>query len=552
MESAFADPRPAQERKLLAILRRNEGTLFGKSLGFGSIRSNAEFRRRLPISNYDGHADFIDRMVRGQKNVLTADDPVFFAVTSGSTGPRKYIPNNRELEKDLADAQLYWLTRLIRDDGRYANWKYLYLSSPPFDGTTAAGIPYGSISGRIFGRQERHISSLFSRYLSWGRAIPESISAIKDSDLKRRLIARLALKRNLGSIETANPSTIVFFFRYIQDHGEALARDIRDGGLPEDIQFALAQEDVLYLKARLKPDASAAGRLEKALKENPLGPKKLWPGLRIINCWLGGTLFFYVSELRRYTRDIPLRDVGFRASEGFFAIPLANETPAGVLNVFGHFMEFLEEGSASRETVLVDEIEIGKKYRLIVTQAGGLYRYDMEDIIEVESFYKRTPVVRFLHRAEGTLSLTGEKVTETHFLRAMDRLRPALDLRDIEFALGVREEMPPRYVLFLEIKKEAASLRGDQGETARRLDDGLRGLNCEYEAKRASGRLGPPLVVRVRPGSFEEFRRKFSGRDEDDSQYKPRYLIGREAERRWLEERALDDSLGARKTPQAS
>jgi hypothetical protein len=545
MESAFADPRPAQERKLLAILRRNEGTLFGRSRGFGSIRSGAEFRHRLRISNYDGHADLIDRMVRGEKNVLTADDPVFFAVTSGSTGPRKFIPNNRDLEKDLADAQLYWLTRLLRDDGRYANWKYLYLASPPFDGMTEAGIPYGSISGRIFGRQERHISGLFSRYLSWGRAIPESISAIKDSDLKRGLIARLALKRNLGSINTANPSTIVLFFRFIQDHGEELVRDIRDGRWPKDIKIALAQKDLLYLIPRLRPDANAAGRLEKALEENPLNPKKLWPRLLIVNCWLGGTLSFYVSALRRYTRDIPLRDVGFRASEGFFAIPLANETPAGVLNVFGHFMEFLEEGSTGRETLLADELEIGKKYRLIVTQAGGLYRYDMEDIIEVESVYKRTPIVRFLHRAEGTLSLTGEKVTETHFLRAMDHLRLVSGLGDIEFALGVREEMPPRYVLFLEIKKEAASLREDQGETARRLDEELQGLNCEYEVKRASGRLGPPLVVRVRPGSFEEFRRKFSARDEDDSQYKPRYLIGREAERRWLEERALDDSLGA-------
>jgi hypothetical protein len=545
MESAFADPRPAQERKLLAILRRNEATLFGKSRGFGSIRSGAEFRRRLPISNYDGHADFIDQMVQGQKNILTADDPVFFAVTSGSTGPRKYIPINRDLEKDLAEAQLYWLTRLLRDDGRYANWKYLYLASPPFDGMTEAGIPYGSISGRIFGRQERHISGLFSRYLSWGRAIPESISAIKDSDLKRGLTARLALKRNLGSIDTANPSTIVFFFRFIQDHGEELVRDIRDGGLPEDIKFVLAQEDLLYLKARSKPDASAAGRLEKALKENPLDPKGLWPGLRIINCWLGGTLSFYVSELRRYTRDIPLRDVGFRASEGFFAIPLSNETPAGVLNVFGHFMEFLEDGSASRETILSDELEIGKKYRLIVTQAGGLYRYDMEDIIEVESFYKRTPVVHFLYRSGDALSVTGEKVTETHFLRAMDHLRLVFGLRDIEFALGVREEMPPRYVLFMESTKGPASLRGDHEETARRLDEELQQLNCEYEAKRASGRLGPPLVVRVRPGSFEEFRRKFSIRDEDDSQYKPRYLIGREAERRWFEERALDDSFGA-------
>jgi hypothetical protein len=541
MEAAFADPRQAQEQKLLAILRRNEGTLFGGDYGFGSIRSSAEYKRRLPLSNYEGHTDYIDRMVRGERNILAADDPVFFAVTSGSTGPRKYIPINHDLERDLAEAQLYWLTRLLHDDGRFGNWKYLYLAPPPFDGITEAGIPYGSISGTFFGRQEKPISSLFSRYLSWGRAIPSAVSGIIDSRLKHYLTARLALTQSLGSVATANPSTIVLFFRFLQDHGESLVRDTRDGGLSEDSGSVLTREDLRDFKARLKPDSTAARRLETALKEDPLDPRRIWPGLRIIHCWLGGTLSFYVSLLRRYTRDLPLRDVGYRASEGFFAIPLANETPVGALHVAGHFLEFLEDGTNARETVLADELERGKKYRLIVTQAGGLYRYDMEDVVEVESFYKRTPLVRFLHKADGALSVTGEKVTESHFLQAMDHLRAACGLPDLEFALGVREELPPRYILFLEIKRESAFSLKEKEDLAHRLDKELQKNNCEYESKRASGRLGPPLVVRVEPNSFAEFRREFLILGENDSQYKPRYLISRAEEHSWLEERALDD-----------
>jgi len=539
MEIAFADPRRAQERRLQTILARNESCVFGKEHGFASIRSIADFRSRIPLSSYDQLTPWIERMVRGERNILTADDPVFFAVTSGSTGPRKFIPINRDLEKDLAQAQLFWLARLIRDDSRVGERKFLYLAPPAREGLTEGGVPYGSIAGTLFGRQERHVSRVFSAFLSRGRVIPPYVSAVKTPRLKSYLTARLALCRSLGSINSANPSTIVLFFRLLKDRGEALARETRDGRLRLDIGGDLSRAEREDLAERLRPDPRAAARLEAALEEDPLDPRKIWPGLRIVQCWLGGTLSFYVSELRRYTRELPLRDVGYRASEGFFAIPQANETAAGVLHVAGHFLEFLPDDSSSEETLLADELEAGRTYRLIVTQSGGLYRYDLEDIVQVESFYEKTPVVRFLHKAGGTLSVTGEKVTESHLLQAMHSLRAAFGLPEIEFALAVREEIPPRYVLFLEMSGIPAGGFEAGERIGRFLDEELRRRNCEYEAKRTSGRLGPPLVVRLRQGSFAGFRAKFLVLGENDPQYKPRHMISKAEERAWLEERTI-------------
>jgi len=542
MEDAFADPRRIQEQKLLDILRRNDESVFGRERGFASIRSAAEFRRRIRVTNYDALSPYVHRALEGEKNVLTADDPVFFAVTSGSTGPRKFIPVNRTLEKELADAQFYWLALTIRDDSRIGEGKFLYLAPPAFDGVTESGVPYGSIAGTIFGRQNRKISPLLSAILARRGALPAFVSRIGDPALKNHLAARLAVRQNLGSINSANPSTIAFFFKHIQGEGEALVRETREGGISPRLAANLGQDFLGDLRSRLKPDRKAAARLEAAFGENPLDPRKIWPGLRIVQCWLGGTLSFYLSEMRRYTRDLPLRDVGYRASEGFFAIPMANDTAAGALNVAGHFFEFEEDGSSSGETRLAAELEAGGRYRLIVTQSGGLYRYDMEDIIEVESFYKRTPLIRFLHKTGGTLSVTGEKVTESQFLRAMQNLRKARDLGDVEFALAVREEMPPRYVLFLERRRSAAPALPEADDIARRLDEELRRANCEYESKRASGRLAPLRTVAVRPESFAEFRRAFLVLGESDAQFKPRYLLSRPEERAWLEARALGPS----------
>jgi GH3 auxin-responsive promoter len=342
------------------------------------------------------------------------------------------------------------------------------------------------------------------------------------------------LKQSLGSITTANPSTIVMFFRFIQENGDTLARDFRDGRWPADLDSDIDRDGLSGLRSRLKPDARTAERLERALADDPIDPRKLWPSLKIVQCWLGGTLSFYIAELRRYTRTLPLRDVGYRASEGFFAVPVANETPAGVLHVSGHFLEFLEDGSPSLETRLVDELEPGRKYRLIVTQSGGLYRYDMEDIVQVDSYYKKTPLVRFLHKADGALSVTGEKVTESHFLQAMAGLRAALGPAGVEFSLGVSEGLPPCYILFLEQKKDVGPISRDDEDAARLFDEELKKHNCEYASKRASGRLGPPRLVRVRPGSFAEFRRKFQILDESDPQFKPRYMIARTEELAWL------------------
>src|SRR5687768_8135049 len=91
-EAATRDPVAAQHQKLMAIVENNRGTEYGKEHGFSGIKSLEDWRKAVPIVIYEDIRERVERMTRGEKNVLTAEAPTMFAKTSGTTGQPKYIP----------------------------------------------------------------------------------------------------------------------------------------------------------------------------------------------------------------------------------------------------------------------------------------------------------------------------------------------------------------------------------------------------------------------------------------------------------------------------
>ena len=84
-------PAATQQEKLLQIVRRNRDTLYGREHDFEHIHTAEDFRARVPINSYDTLTPYIERMLRGERNILTADQPMMFATTSGTTGRSKLI-----------------------------------------------------------------------------------------------------------------------------------------------------------------------------------------------------------------------------------------------------------------------------------------------------------------------------------------------------------------------------------------------------------------------------------------------------------------------------
>ena len=115
------------------------------------------------------------------------------------------------------------------------------------------------------------------------------------------------------------------------------------------------------------------------------------------------------------------------ASEGVFAIPDQPNRPGGPLAITCNFMEFVRDMSGASgvtRALRADQLESGGEYRVVITNSGGLYRYDMEDIVRVTGMASRTPVIEFVSKAGRRTSVSNERLTEldvTHAMQATSR-----------------------------------------------------------------------------------------------------------------------------------
>src|SRR5262245_26248991 len=149
-EEATHDPVAAQHRKLLEIVSANRETEYGRAHGFAQVRDLREYQRRVPVASYEDLRAQVERMARGEHGVLTAEDPLMFAMTSGTTGDAKLIPVTPTCRgRDHADQIRVWLHHAQLAHPDLFRGKILSLASPAVAGRTPAGIPYGSTSGMM-------------------------------------------------------------------------------------------------------------------------------------------------------------------------------------------------------------------------------------------------------------------------------------------------------------------------------------------------------------------------------------------------------------------
>jgi hypothetical protein len=151
----------------------------------------------------------------------------------------------------------------------------------------------------------------------------------------------------------------------------------------------------------------------------------------------------------------------------------------------------------------VGEIEQGREYYVIVSTKSGLYRYDINDVIRIEGRYRNTPEIVFLRKGRGMTNLTGEKVSVNQIIEAHQKAADEADVLVAHFRTEADLENS-RYVCRVEFAEHVSddSARAFIGA----LDRSLMGINIEYEAKRKSRRLGPPVLHIMRDGWYERDR----------------------------------------------
>jgi GH3 auxin-responsive promoter len=505
-ERATARPELAQATALHALLRRNARTAFGREHGFGAIRTPAEFVRAVPVRDYEGFRPYVRRIVAGEPAVLTAAPVTGFATTSGTTGEPKLVPVTHASLARMSALVRLWMRRALQDHPTLLDHAVLSVVSPAIEGRTATGIPFGAMSGLL----QQGLPFLVRR----GQAVPYAAHLVTDYEARAFVLLRLALARHVTAIGTPNPMTLIRLAAVARQEAEALLRAIHDGTL--GIPWPTVRSESGWtpeatrrtLAAALRPDPARARALAAAAsRRGALRLADAWPTLALVGCWLGGHAGRHAARLPADYGDVPRRDLGLVASEGRVTLPVADGSAAGVLAVDAGFYEFVpEDAMETRDTgapptLLAHELEMGRRYDVLLTGDNGLYRYDLNDIVEVQGFHRGTPLLAFVRKGHDMTSITGEKLHLNHVQAAVREAECLTGVAVWQFRL-IPDVDACRYDLLIEPRDGGLDAIGAEA-FARAVDEALARINVEYAAKRRSRRLGLPRLSVMRDGWAE-------------------------------------------------
>jgi hypothetical protein len=453
---ALRNPHFAQNSKLLELITQNANTAFGKAHGFDEIHSYEDFTRRVPLSNYNPFEPWIARIRHGERNVLTHEPVSHLIPTSGSTGARKLIPFTAGLQREFNSALGPWLVDLVRQHpglvGGPAYWSITPVISE--HATESSAVPIGfATDTEYLGANRRKLAEAIM-------AVPPTVASAKSLDAFRYdTLLHLVRCRDLRLISVWHPSFLTLLLDALPALWERLLRDI---GLE---------------------------RANELSRTNPRKPHTIWPRLRVISCWGDCAAGLTIEDLRTRFPAVCIQPKGLLATEAFVTFPFANHYP---LAVTSHFFEFIgSHGTA----VPSEQIREGEEYEIVVTTAGGLWRYRLGDRVRVSGWLEKTPSLTFLGRKGNVSDLFGEKLSEPFVGQA---LAEVFGNKTPRFALLApdEDEHGCRYTLYIEGQA--------QSHWAEALDRALR-QNPHYAHCRDLGQLLPTRIFLVAGHGFEAF-----------------------------------------------
>lgn len=511
-ERSTFDPAACQKALLTEYLSRNKDTDYGRKYRFSGIKTVADYQRTVPVSDCETVRPYIERMIKGERRVLTADDPIFFGLTSGTTSHPKFIPVTEYSRRKKAEVADIWAYYIARDHPRVLDGKILAVVNPDKEGVTASGVPYGAETGHGYKNLPAVVRGLY--------ALPPEVFEIADYDKRYYCMMRIAAEQNVTTVATLNPTTLVLLSQKLELWRDSIIKDVEDGSI--DPNLDIDPEVRARLEKRLKPNPVRAVQLRRIVNDK-MGflPKHVWPGLEVIECWKAGTMKLYLKELSEYFGEIPVRDFGCLSTEARSSIPMSDEGAGGALAIRTNFYEFIpkeEISSPDRRMLLCTEIEKGREYFIVVTTPGGLYRYNIDDIIRVDGFLNRTPVIEFVQKGLNAVSVMGEKVYESHINEAINAAAKTLDVLIKFFSATVQRDRVPRYVFLVEFNGRVD--KDVKRELLRHIEKELSRQNAEYLYTRNIQVLAAPILKVVRNGSFEKYRDRRVNAGVHDTQFK--------------------------------
>jgi hypothetical protein len=444
---------PAQQDKVFhKLLNQAKDTVFGKDHGFAKIKTYDDFKRSVPIRDYEQLRPYIDRVVNGEEDVLWPGKPAYLAKTSGTTSGVKYIPISKASMPEHIKAARNALLNYIHETGKadFVNGKMIFLQGSP-EMETKHGIPVGRLSGIV----AHHVPG----YLQKNRKPSYQVNCIADWEQKVDAIVDETMAENMTLISGIPPWCQMYFDRLSAKSGNKKVKDI----FPNFKLFVYGGVNYEPYRARI---------------EEVIG--------------------FPVDSIETYP-----------ASEGFIAFQDSQKDRGLLLltnsGIFYEFVPADEYYNENAQRLSLNEVEIGVNYALIMNTSAGLWGYSIGDTVK---FISKNPYkIIVTGRIKHFISAFGEHVIGEEVESALLDVAKAESVEIAEFTVAPQINPPegelPYHEWFIEFSKSPLNVQN----FALKVDEALQKKNIYYFDLIKGGILQTLKIRSLEKDSFINYMR---------------------------------------------
>jgi hypothetical protein len=450
------NPIETQKKVLQKLIKDAKQTQFGIDHHFDQIKDEKDFAKQVPVRDYEALKPYVDKVVKGEENVLWKGKPLYFAKTSGTTSGAKYIPLTKESMPYHIEAARNAILHYIHETGKadFVDGKMIFLQGSPIL-EEKNGVKLGRLSGIV--------AHFVPKYLQKNRMPSWETNCIEDWETKVNAIVEETFNENMAVI-SGIPSWVQMYFEKLHQKGGKPVGEIFKN-------FNL----FIYGGVNYEP--------YRAKFENLIGRK---------------------------VDSIEL----FPASEGFFAYQ-DSQKEKGMLLLLnsGIFYEFIKsdefytnpDGSGPRRYT-IGEVELGVNYVLIISTNAGLWGYNIGDTVQFTSLKPYRIIVS--GRIKHYISAFGEHVIGKEVESALQEAIIGTTIRINEFTVAPQITPAaglPYHEWFIEFDPEASGEPEDLDYFAEALDNAMRKQNMYYDDLIVGKVLRKVVITKVVKNGFQDY-----------------------------------------------
>jgi hypothetical protein len=435
------NPIETQEKVLQDLIQSAKNTAFGKDHHFSEIKSYEDFKKNVPVRDYEAFTPYINRIINGERDVLWKGVPIYFCKTSGTTSGTKYIPISKESISNHIDSARNALLSYIAETGNnsFVDGKMIFLQGSPVL-EKKGNIPTGRLSGIV----AHHVPA----YLQKNRMPSFATNCIDDWEEKVSAISYETIKEDMRLISGIPPWVQMYFEKLLNISGKKNIKEL----FPNFSLFVYGGVNYEPYRNRM---------------EQLVGAK--------------------VDSIETYP-----------ASEGFIAFQ-NSQKEEGLLLILnkGIFYEFIPAEEYFNENptrISLKDVELGKNYALIMNTNAGLWGYSIGDTVK---FVSKNPYkIIVTGRIKHFTSAFGEHVIAEEVEFAMKKALEKYGGEIIDFHVAPQvnpiEGGLPYHEWFIEFAQQPSNLKA----FAKELDTLMQQKNIYYRDL-ISGNILKPLVISI-------------------------------------------------------